>query len=193
MAKPIPSPSRNASARKRSNSSVARSGNSVGRKSKKSSDGGERLKIATPTDSKLRALKEAGLVVPEEIPHDDDSVPLDFTTLSNRDVGAVHSRYSVRHAHAIYQVALLAGDLVRRRRDLRIVESKFRVIHQGEKKTDVDALMEEDEKIARYRDKISLLEAQVEIVGAIAQGYEDLRNAASREMTRRIGEKAATD
>jgi hypothetical protein len=30
-------------------------------------------------------------------------------------------------------------------------------------------------------------------VGAIAQGYEDLRNAASREMTRRIGEKAATD
>jgi hypothetical protein len=193
MRKQIPSPGRNASARKQSNSSGAHSGNSAGKKSKKSKSNDERLKIATPQDSKLRALKEAGLVVPEEIPTDEDHVPLDFTSLSNKDVGALHSRYSVRHAHAIYQMALLAAEIVRRKRDSRIEEAKFRVIHQGEKKTDVDAMMEDDEKIVKHRDRLAVLEARAEIMEAVAQGFDDLRNAASREMTRRIGEKAATD
>lgn len=132
-------------------------------------------------------------MVPEEIPTDEDHVPLDFTRLSNKDVGALHSRYSVRHAHAIYQLALLASEVVRRKRDLRIEEAKFRVTHQGEKKTDVDALMEEDTKIVKHRDKMAVLEAQLEIIEAVAQGYDDLRVAASREMTRRISETAAND
>lgn len=193
MAKKIPSHSRNASARRRSNSSAAHSVNSAGKKSKKLQGSDGKLKVATPQDSKLRALKEAGLVVPEEIPTDEDHVPLDFTTLSNKDVGALHSRYSVRHAHAIYQNALLTSEIVKRKRDSRIEEAKFRVIHQGEKKTDVDALMEEDAKIAKHRGKLAVLEAKAEIIEAIAQGYDDLRTAASREMTRRIGEKAPLD
>lgn len=131
--------------------------------------------------------------MPEEIPTNEDHVPLDFTRLSNKDVGATHSRYSVRHAHALYHGALLASDLVVRRRNLRIEESKFRIIHQGEKKTDVDALMEDDEKISKHRTKIAELEARAEILEAVTQGYDDLRTAASREMTRRIGEKAQLD
>lgn len=99
----------------------------------------------------------------------------------------------MRHAHAIYQGALLASEIVRRKRDLRIEEAKFRVIHQGEKKTDVDAMMEEDKKIVKHRDKLSILEARAEIIDAVANGYDDLRTAASREMTRRISEVAATD
>jgi hypothetical protein len=141
----------------------------------------------------LRALKEAGLVVPEEIPSDEELVPLDFTSLSNRDVGSLHSRFAVRHSHALFHVALSASRLVRDRRRLRIAEAKFRVIHSGEKKTDVDAMMEENEGISKLRDRIANHEAHHEIVQALMAGYEDMRNAASREMTRRIGERAATD
>jgi hypothetical protein len=54
-------------------------------------------------------------------------------------------------------------------------------------------MMEEDEVIAELENTLTEVEAKVGILSAIAEGYEDLRNAASREMTRRIGERAATD
>lgn len=135
-----------------------------------------------------------GIVAPDEIPSDEsEGVHLDFTGLSSRTIGAIHSRYAVRHSHAIYHLALRAADLVSLRRDLRLSEAKFRVRRSGEKKTDVDAAMETNKHIRKTRDKIAGIEAEMEILGAVASGYEDLRNAASREMTRRIGEKAATD
>jgi hypothetical protein len=141
----------------------------------------------------LLFLKNAGIVVPEEIPSDEDSIRLDFTRLSNRDIGAIHSRYSVRHSHAIFHAAMGASNLVVCRRNLRIAEAKFRIIHQGEKKTDVDAMMEADKRISKRRNELAQIEANLEIINAVALGYEDIRNAASREMTRRIGERAATD
>lgn len=141
----------------------------------------------------MRSLKEAGLIVPDEIPSDDDRVPLDFTDLSNKALGALHSRFAVRHSHALYHGALAASALVRLRRRLRIAEAKFRVLHAGEKKTDVDAMMEEDEEISGVRDRIAQHEAKETIMDAVISGYEAIRNAASREMTRRLGERAQMD
>jgi len=74
-----------------------------------------------------------------------------------------------------------------------MLEARFRVLHSGEKKTDVDALMEEDAKISRNRDRIAILEAEIEVLEGVTQGYEVIRNAASREISRRMGEKAAID
>lgn len=131
--------------------------------------------------------------MPEEIPADEDRVPLDFTTLSSRPLGALHSRYAVRHAHVIFQTAKLAADAAAVKRDLRLEKAKFRLHSRGEKLNVVNALMEEDEVIAELENKLTEVEAKVGILSAVAEGYEDLRNAASREMTRRIGERAATD
>lgn len=131
--------------------------------------------------------------MPQEIPRDDESVPLDFTIASNKEIGRIQSTFAVRHSHAIYHAALAETKLVRSRRDLRIVQAKFRVRFSDEKKNVVDAMMEEDSKIAALLNRIAVQEASVKLLNAVAQGYEDLRNAASREMTRRISEKAATD
>jgi hypothetical protein len=141
----------------------------------------------------LHALADAGLIVPEEIPSDDDSVPLDFTTLTNRDIGSLHSRYAVRHAYAIFQVALAGARVVTLRRDLRIAQAKFRLRNEDKLKNVVDAMFEEDEHISKMLNRISEAEAHATLVEAVAQGYEDLRNAASREMTRRISEQAPRD
>lgn len=91
-------------------------------------------------------------------------------------------------------MAIVASDLVRAKRDVRIAEAKFRIRHKSEKRKNVvDAMMEDDDEIIAYRDKITDLEAMKEIMEAVVHGYEALRNAASREMSRRIGERAATD
>jgi hypothetical protein len=141
----------------------------------------------------LQYLTDAGIIVPEEIPANDDHVPLDFTTLSPRHLGALHSRYAVRHSHVIFQLAKVASDAASVKRNLRLVKAKFRLHHKGEKVNVINSMMEVDDVIVELEDKLAEVEAKVGILSAVAEGYEDLRNAASREMTRRIGERAATD
>jgi hypothetical protein len=120
-------------------------------------------------------------------------VPLDFTVLNNREIGAIHSRYAVRHAHALFHTALAGTKLVTLRRDLRIAQSKFRLRHKQQPKNITDAMMEDDEHIAKLFDRLAVAEAHVKMLEAVAQGYDDLRNAASREMTRRFSERAPLD
>jgi hypothetical protein len=141
----------------------------------------------------LRFLTEAGIVVPEEIPSDEDHVPLDFTRLSSSEIGAVQSRYAVRHAHAIFNVAKLATDEAHLKRDLRLVKAQFRLRNKGEKFNVVNAMMEDDEAIAGVEDKLLEVAMKTGVLTAVAQGYADLRDAASREITRRIGERAQID
>lgn len=193
MAKKIPSRRQSAKARVRSSSSDAHSRNSARKKSKKSSDDSGTLSVRTPQDSPLQFLADAGIIVPEEIPSDEDRVPLDFTALSSKQIGSLQSRYAVRHAHAIFNAAKLAADEAALKRDLRLVKAKFRLHHKGEKMNIVNAMMEEDETIIEIEERLSEVEAKVGILTAVAQGYEDLRNAASREMSRRIGERAQID
>lgn len=141
----------------------------------------------------MRHLAEMGIVVPEEIPSDDDLLPLDFTNASNRDIGGTHSRYAVRHAHAIFQAAKTQAKLGALKRDLRHAEAKFRIKRKGEKVNVVNAMMEDDEHIMAVRDRVSKAEIELGLINAVAEGYEDIRNAASREISRRMGERAATD
>jgi len=151
------------------------------------------LKISTPRTRALKWAKEAGIVVPGEIPLDDEVVPLDFTRLSSSGIGELQSRYAVRHAHAVFNAALMESDILRLRRELKIEQAKFRVRHRGIPKNVTDALMEEDEEIATLLDKISEIEIKLVILNAVVKTYEGVRNAASREISRRSGERAAID
>jgi hypothetical protein len=141
----------------------------------------------------LQALANAGILVPDEIPSDDDSIPLDFTTVGNRDIGAIHSRYAVRHAHAIFQAAKTGARVAALKRDLRFSEAKFRIKHKGQKLNVVNSMMEDDEHITKQRDRVSKVEIETKLIETVALGYEDIRNAASREISRRIGEQAPRD
>jgi hypothetical protein len=182
-----------AKARRHSNSKDAPSGNSVRKKSGKSKEKLEGLRVRTPNDSKLAFLDEAGVIVPEEIPSDEDNVPLDFTRLSNRGIGHLQSRYAVRHAHAIFNAAKVGADAAALKRELRLEKAKFRLHHKKEKVNVVAAMMEDDDEISELEDKLLEVEAKEDLLQAVAQGYADLRDAASREITRRMGERAAVD
>jgi|SRR5580765_96889 hypothetical protein len=151
------------------------------------------LKISTPRNRAQKWLAEAGIVVPEDIPADEESVPLDFTRLSSRGIGALQSRYAVRHSHAVYRAALLESDILGLKRELRIAQAKFRILHRGTPKNVVDALFEENDEIADLLDKIQEIEAKHIVLDAVVKTYEGIRNAASREISRRIGERAPLD
>jgi hypothetical protein len=143
----------------------------------------------------LQYLKSEGLLAPEEISTENDSVPLDFTRLNSRQIGSVHSRYAVRHSHAIFITARIAGDRAMRQRDLRLAQAKYRHLNKKKFKTkyQLDDAMVMDEDIEKLMDEITLLEAREGVVKALAEGYEDLRNAASREMFRRSSEQGPRD
>lgn len=185
---------RNASAHEDSNSQDARSRNSVRKKSSQSKSDELSLRVATPQSHGLPSLID-GLVVPDEIPSDEDAVRLDFTRLSSRDLGNVHSRFAVRHAHAIFTLARRESALVTHRRNLRMAQAKFRQRHGGEfkNKYSLDDAMEQNKTIAAVLNEIALLEAERVVIEAVAQGYDDLRAAASREMFRRSSENAPKD
>jgi hypothetical protein len=141
----------------------------------------------------LKYLAEAGIIVPEEIPSDEETVPLDFTRLSSRGIGHLQSRYAVRHSHAIFNAAKVGADVAAIKRDLRMVKAKFRIRHKKEKVNVVNAMMEDDKEIVKLEAKLAVVEAREDIISALAQGYADIRDAASREITRRTAERASVD
>jgi hypothetical protein len=53
--------------------------------------------------------------------------------------------------------------------------------------------MARSKRIGKLRNRVTELEIQLELVKAVTDGYEDLRNAASREMFRRDSERPARD
>jgi hypothetical protein len=151
------------------------------------------LKISTPKNRALRWVAEAGIVVPEEIPPDEERVPLDFTRLSSRGIGELQSRYAVRHAHAVYNTALLEMDVLRMKRELRMAQAKVRIRHKGQPKNITDAEMEDDEEISALYDEISEVEIKLTLMEAVVKTYEGIRNAASREISRQTSERAPLD
>ena len=183
---------RNASVRKASNSKVVRSPGSAKKKSSKSK---ETLTVATPTDTRLAFLKNEGLIAPDEIASDEDRVPLDFTSLNFKLVGAVHSRYAVRHSHAIFRAAFYRVRVAYLSRDIRLLKAKKRAKLAGKFKTkwQLDDALLKDREIKELEDDLVDAEARLTVIEALSAGYEDLRNAASREMFRRGVEKAPND
>jgi hypothetical protein len=192
MSKQIPSRSQSASQPRRSSSKAVPSRRSAGKRSRQSNDG--TLTVATPKTSELQFLKDRGIVVPEEIPDGVEEIHLDFTTVSSQQVGAIQSRFAVRHSHAIYHAALYEMKLARLRRDLRIETAKFRFRFKDQYKTkyELDDAMVTDDLMGHRQDEIVQVEAELTVLNAIATGYEDIRNAASREVSRRTAERAQT-
>ena len=194
MKKKIPSRHPNASAQRPSNFKAAPSKSFVKKKSKKLNGDGL-LKIATPKDSALQFLRDEGLIAPDEIPSNEDAVPLNFTRLDSRQLGAMHSRYAVRHSHAIYVVSRYAFRLATLRAGQRVDAAKFRFRYSDDykRKYELDAALSMNKRYRKREDEILTLEAKVDVLNAVAASYEDLRNAASREMYRRGSEQAPKD
>lgn len=140
-------------------------------------------------------LQSEGLIAPDEIPSEHDAVPLDFTGLNNREIGSVHSRYAVRHAHAIFILAQRESRLGILKRNLRLEQAKFRISRSGRYKTKyaLDDAMERNKRLRKLQDDIAQVESERIVLDAVAQGYDDLRAAASREMFRRSSEHAPKD
>jgi hypothetical protein len=143
----------------------------------------------------LQFLRDEGLIAPDEIPTNEDAVPLNFTRLDSRQLGAMHSRYAVRHSHAIYVAARYAFRLATLQASQRVEAAKFRFRHTDDyqRKYELDNALQMNQRYRKVEDKILALSAQVEILNAVALSYEDLRNAASREMFRRGSEQAPRD
>jgi len=150
------------------------------------------LKVATPRDENLKFLRREGLIAPDEVDPENDAVAFDFTRLTGRQVGAVHSRYAVRHAHAIYVAARRASRLIMLKRDLKIEYAVQRSRNKGKYKNkwELDDELLVRPEIQRLEKDIAVIEAELEIINAVAAGYEGIRNGASREMYRRGSEQA---
>ena len=143
----------------------------------------------------MRFLASEGLVVPDELDPSAEDVPLDFTQPSSGAIGALHSRFAVRHAHALFVTARIATDLAHVKNSLRQREARFRATYADDfsAKWKLETEMSGDKRIRRLRRRQVELEVQLEMVKALTDGYEDLRNAASREMFRRDSERGPRD
>jgi hypothetical protein len=153
------------------------------------------LRVATPQNSGLPFLIQSGVITPEEIHAGEEVVPLDFTSTTSREIGAIHSRFAVRHAHALFVLAQVAAELAHLRHDLRMDQAQFRFVKKDEFKTkyELDDAMMRTKRHKLISNKIVEAEANSEMLQALVQGYEGLRNAASREIARRSSEQAPRD
>ena len=88
-----------------------------------------------------------------------------------------------------------ASSLTVLRRNLKLAQAKYRVRNALKHKTkfSLDAAMIRDAGILEIEDEITGLEVRLGIQVAVAEGYEAIRNAASREMYRRGTEVAPKD
>jgi hypothetical protein len=187
--KKAPSRSRNASQHRPSSSKAARSARSAVKKSKQLKS---ELQIATPQN--YPSLAQAGIIVPDDLDPENETVNLDFTAISSRIVGAILSRFAVRYAHAIYVLATRRAELLAVKRRVRFAESQWRVRHGQDFKTkyEADDEMMEDKSIRKLESERVELEAEIELLGAVCDGFMAIRDAASREIERRKYEQAQT-
>lgn len=153
------------------------------------------LKVRTPQDPELQSLAQQGLIVPDDLDPEDETVPLDFTVASSQAIGAIHSRFAVRHAHGIYLLARTRNRFLALRRQLRIEQAKFRSLHKDDfdRKYELDDEMLKSKRIARLDRQITECEITMEVQQAVVEGFLDVVKAASREMSRRSDERAPRD
>ncbi len=186
-------PSPNARAPGRSNSKGALSRESVERKLQQSKEQPE-LRVATPTNKRLQYLADQGIIVPDELPPDESSVPLDLTPVSSEIVGKIQSEFRARHGYVLYEIAKLAGRRTSIKRALRLEYAKFRqkIAEEKAPKYEKDDQLALHPPIRKLEDEITEIEVKLDLLVAIAEGYMDYAEAASREITRRQNERAQT-
>lgn len=74
-------------------------------------------------------------------------------------------------------------------------QAKFKARNSDKfkEKWKLEAAMGNSKRIKKIHDEMTVLEIRVEVFKAVVDGYEDIRNAASREMFRRDSERASRD
>lgn len=154
------------------------------------------LRFSIPTDTARREdFVKNQLLTPNRLEEKEDIVPLDFTSISSREVGRQHSVWAVRHSHLIFLVGNLRAEVGNAKYDLKNIEAEWMLKHVGDFKTKWEAeyAMVRSKKIRRMRKQLSRAEASLIRYEALAESYEGLRNAASREIARRSDERASRD
>lgn len=153
------------------------------------------LHLVAPSNLKLKGMIDDGLIIPGKLDDDSAVVPLDFTSISSREVGKQHSYWAVRHSHLIYLVGNIRAEVGNTKHRLKNTEAEWMLKHVGSFKTKWEAeyAMVRSKKIKRMRQLLSRAETSLIRYEALAESYEGLRNAASREIARRSEERASRD
>jgi len=153
------------------------------------------LQLTAPDNLKLKDVFEKGLIVPEKLDDNEAHVPLDFTTASSRIVGQQYSHWSVRYSYLVYLVGLIDAELGNLKHDLKAAEAAWRRanLQNFKAKYHADDAMWRNKKIKQLREKIAGLEATSTRYNGLLESYKALREAASREITRRTQERAPKD
>lgn len=173
------------SASQRSSSSLqgARFLNSVVKKSRSGSK--PELRLALPRNYEW--LSQQGVIVPDELDSTSETLRVDFTRLNSRAIGAVHSRFCNRLAHALYVRAQVETEKLPLERKLHIEQARYRIRHESDFKTvkALEAAMSLDKRIKQMQNEILTLEVREVALDAVIKGYESIIRAASRDMSRR--------
>jgi hypothetical protein len=127
------------------------------------------------------------VVVPDELDPFDESVRVDFTSLSGRGVGAIHSRLCNRLAHVVFIRGQLEGERLQLSRRIHLAEARYRLKHEDDYKTMkmLDAAMILDSDIRKLNSRANKIDVKAVALDAVIKGYESIIKAASREMSRR--------
>jgi hypothetical protein len=153
------------------------------------------LKLSAPTNLRLKALADEGMVIPGRLDDGEVEIPLDLTTLTSRDVGRQFSYWSIRHAHAIVQVAIQKEKQARLAYDKKISEAKWLRLNSGNYRTvkDAQAAMLENKDIRSIHFRLMKAETSADLLEAVSRSYEVFMKACSREMARRLGQRPELD
>lgn len=139
-------------------------------------------------------LAQRGIVVPDDLDPETENLGLDFTRLSSRGIGAIHSRLCNRLAHAYYVRSQLETESLTIERRKHLAEARYRVQHEGDYKTmkSMEAAMSLSKPIKKMGRDLLRLEIRAVALDAVIKGYESIIRAASREMSRRGIEQGNT-
>jgi len=127
------------------------------------------------------------VVVPDDLDPSNETIRVDFTRLGSRGVGAIHSRFCNRLAHALYLRSEIEGQRLVLSRQLHLAQARYRLQHEDEYKTVklLESAMILDKGIRKIEKKNLQLDVRGVALDAVIKGYESIVRAASREMARR--------
>jgi hypothetical protein len=150
------------------------------------------LKLRIPDDLDLGDYADFGLLVPESLNDKLALAPLDFTSISSKEVGQQHSLWAVRQSHILYLLGNLQAEIGNLKYDLKNQESRWRQRNASKYKLkrDADAALQSSEKLQGLRERLNKAQTRLERFQGLERAYAALRDAASREMTRRSTEGA---
>lgn len=154
------------------------------------------LHLVVPKAGQFQRFIDDGLIVPGQINDDKDIfAPLDFTSISAKEVGRQHSIWAVRLSHLLYLSGNLRAEIGNLKHDLKNMESSWMVRRQGgfKYKWEAEHAMGRSKRIKSLRDSLNRADETLTRYEALGESYRMLMMAASREMSRRTDERASND